>query len=95
MVDIVISALAIFETSVFKGLNDGKIDEKEFQVLQALHLKVINELPDVDHKMESETRTQLQISLLEEINEIKKTLITRDASRCAHFSSVLSSILPK
>ena len=47
-------------------------------MLQALHLKVINELCNVDHKIKSETRTQK--SLLEEINEIKKTPRTRDAS---------------
>ena len=29
-----------------------EIDEREFQVLQDLHLKVINELANVDHKME-------------------------------------------
>ena len=77
LVDIVTSALSVFETRISTALNDGKIDEKEFQVLQALHLKVINELSNVDRKMESETRTK---SLLEEINDIKKTLRTRDAS---------------
>ena len=61
-------------------LNNGKIDEQDFRVLQPLHLKVINELSNVDCKMESKPRTQFQQSLLEEINEIKKTLRTRDAS---------------
>ena len=49
-------------------------------MLQALHLKVINELSNVDHKMEAETRTQLQKNLLEEINEIKKELRKNDFS---------------
>ena len=49
-------------------------------MLQTLFLKVINELSNVNRKMESETRTQLQKSLFEEINEIKNTLRTRDAS---------------
>ena len=57
-----------------KALNNGEIDEREFGILQALHLKVINELAKVDHKMESENRAQLQKNLLEEIKEIKKTL---------------------
>ena len=48
----------VFEISISKGLGNGKIDKKEFQVLQDLHLKVINELSNVDRKMESETRTQ-------------------------------------
>ena len=49
-------------------------------MLQNLHLKVINEPGNVDHKMESETRKQLQKNLPEEINEIKKTLRTGDVS---------------
>ena len=60
LVDTVISALAVFETNISKALNNGKIDEQEFQVLQTLHLKIITKLSNVDHKMESETRTQLQ-----------------------------------
>ena len=80
LVDIVTLAIAIFETSVSKALNNGEIDEQEFQVLQDLCLKVINELTNVDHKMESETRTQLQKNLLEEINEIRKTIRMRDVS---------------
>ena len=46
---------------------------------ERLHLKVVNELANVDCIMESENRAQLQKGLLEEINEIKKTLQTRDA----------------
>ena len=67
-----------------RALNNGETDEPEFGILQALHPKVVNELANVDHKMESENRAQLQKSLLEEINEIKKTLPMRDASRFSH-----------
>ena len=49
-------------------------------MLQVLHLKVINELANVDSKMETKMRTQLQKNLLEEKNKIKKTLRTRDTS---------------
>ena len=63
LADIVMSAIAVFEMSISKVLNNG----------EELHFKVINELCSVDCKMESETRNQLQKSLLEEINEIKKT----------------------
>ena len=80
LVDIVTSAISVFETSLSKALNNGEIDEQEFQVLQALHLKVIDEFSNVDCKMESETRNQLQKSLLEEINQIKETFRARDAS---------------
>ena len=60
LVDIVTSVIAVFEMSVSKALNSGNIDEQKFQVLQNLRLQVINELANIDHKMESETRTQLQ-----------------------------------
>ena len=50
-----ISAISVFETSISEVLNNGEIDEREFQVLQELHLKVINELASVDRKMELET----------------------------------------
>ena len=68
------------ETSVSKALNNDKTDEREFGILQELHLRVANELANVNRKMKSETRTQLQKNLLKEIIEIKKTLRTRDAS---------------
>ena len=55
LVDIVTSAIFVFETSLSMALNNGEIDEQEFQVLQELHLKVINELANVNHKMESES----------------------------------------
>ena len=58
------SAIAVFETSVSKAFNNGEIDKQEFQVLQELHLKLINELSNVIPKMEVETRTQLQKNVL-------------------------------
>ena len=60
LVDIVTSAIAVFEMSVSKALNNDEIDEREFSMLQELHLKVINELANVDGKVEAETRIQLQ-----------------------------------
>ena len=80
LVDIVTSRTAVFETSVSEALNNGETDEREFHVLQELPLKVINELANIDRKMESKTITQLPKNLLEEINEIRKTLRTRDPS---------------
>ena len=80
LVDTVTSAIAVFKTSVYKASNNDEIDEREFGILQELHLKVVNELTILDHKMKAETRHQLKELLLEEINEIKETLRTRDAS---------------
>ena len=79
LIDIVMSALAVFETSVSKVLSNGKIDEQEFNVLQTLHLKMLNEFSDADCKMEAENRNQFEKSLLEEINDITKPLGTRNS----------------
>ena len=62
LIDIVTSALAVFETSISKVLNDGWVDEWEFTTLQTFHLGALNELANVGCKMEAETRTQLQNS---------------------------------
>ena len=79
LVDIVTWQLAVFEIGVSKALNNGEIDEREFDILQNLHLKLSSELANIDRKMESEMRVQLQKNLQEEINEIKRSLRKRDA----------------
>ena len=61
----------------FGTCTNGKIDEEEFNLLQTFHFKTINELTGVDRKMEAENRNQFEKNLIEEINEIKKTLGTR------------------
>ena len=60
LVDIATSAIAVFETSVSKGLKNGKIDEEEFNMLQTFHLKTLNELTGIDCKMEPENRNQFE-----------------------------------
>ena len=55
MTEIITSAIAVFESSLSKALNNGGIDEREFHVLQDLLLKVINELTNINRKMELET----------------------------------------
>ena len=77
LVDIVTSAIAVFETSLSKALSNGKIDEEEFNSLHTLYFKALNELTSTDCKMEAENRNQFEKSLLEEINDIKKTLGTK------------------
>ena len=53
-------------------MKNGIIDEEEFNTLQTLHLETLNELTDVDRRMESENRSIVEKSLMEEINELKK-----------------------
>ena len=72
--NIVTSALAVFETSVSKVLNIGKVEKWEFIILQMFYLRVLSELANIDHKMETETRAHLQKSILEEINDLKKAV---------------------
>ena len=73
LIDIVTPALVIFERVVSKALKDGIIDEEEFNMLQTLHLKTLNELTRIDRSMEAEHKSLVEKSLLEEINKIKKT----------------------
>ena len=49
-------------------------------MLQTFYLGVLNDLSNVDHKMEAKTRAQLQISILEEISNLKKSLRKSNAS---------------
>ena len=58
MTDIVTSVIPVFETSVSKALNNGKIDEEELNVLQTLHFKALSESSEVDRKMGAENRNQ-------------------------------------
>ena len=60
LVEIVTSALVVFETSVSKALHNGEIDEREFAMPQTLYSKSLNELMGVDRKMEAENKSQLQ-----------------------------------
>ena len=79
LINIVTPALAEFEKSVSKALKDGSINDSEFSMLQELHLKVLNELSSLDHRMEAETRTALQTGLLEKINNLERKLKPKDA----------------
>ena len=60
LIDIITPALVIFERVVSKSLKDGVIDEEEFNTLQTLHLETLNELMDVDHRMEAEHRSLVE-----------------------------------
>ena len=73
LIDIITPALVVFERVVSGALKNGVIDEEEFNTLQTLHLETLNELTGIDHRMEAEHRSLVEKSLLEEINEIKKS----------------------
>ena len=73
LIDIVTPALVIFERVISGAMKNGVIDEEKFNTLQTLHLETLNELTGVDCRMEAENRSQVEKSLMEEINELKKS----------------------
>ena len=77
LIDIVTPALIVFERVISGALENGIIDEDEFNTLQMLHLETRNELTGVDHRMEAENRSLIEKSLMEEINELKKKAETK------------------
>ena len=72
LIGIVTPTLVVFERVVSGTLNNGVINEEEFNMLQTLHLETLNELTGIDHRMEVEHRSLVEKSLLEEINKLKK-----------------------
>ena len=72
LIDIITPALVVFERAISGALKNGVINEEEFNTLQTLHLKTLNELTGVDHRMEVENRSLVEKSLMEEINKLKK-----------------------
>ena len=77
LIDIVTPALVVFERVISGALKDGIIDEEEFNTLQTLYLETLNELTGVDRSMEAESRSLVEKSLMEEINELKKKAKTK------------------
>ena len=80
LVDIARSALAVFETSISEAIAEGKINGKEFKILQTGYFKALNELSDVDRKLSAETRAQFEKTLMEEINNIKTSLAKNNST---------------
>ena len=72
LIDIVTPALVVFERVISGALKNGVIDEEEFNMIQTLHLEILNELTGVDHSMEVENRSLAEKSLMEEIDKLKK-----------------------
>ena len=77
LTDIVTPALVVFERVVSGSLKDGVIDEIEFNMLQTLHIEMLNELTGANCRMEAEHRSLVEKSLMEEINELKKKAGTK------------------
>ena len=72
LIVIVTPALVVLERVISGALKNGIINEEEFNTLQTLHLETLNELMGVDGGMESENRSLVEKSLMEEIYELKK-----------------------
>ena len=70
-------ALVVFERVISGALKSGIINEEEFNTLQTSHLKTLNELTGVHHRMEAENRSLAEKSLMEEISELKKKAETK------------------
>ena len=74
LTDIVTPALVVFERVISGALKNGIVDEEEFNTLQTLYLETLSELTGVDCRMESENRSLVEKSLMEEINNMKKKI---------------------
>ena len=77
LIDIVTRATVVFDRVISAALEDGIIDEEEFNTLQMLHLETLNELTGVDRRMKGKNRFLVEKSLMEEINELKKKAETK------------------
>ena len=61
-------------TALTKKFEDRKIDKREFNKLQTLHLEMINNLSNIGSKMAAETRFQFEKSPLEGFKDLRKEL---------------------
>ena len=95
LADIVMSVIAVFEMSVFKVLDDGKIDEEEFNMLQTLHLKALNELSKVDHKMGAENSNQFERKFNGRDKRHKETHRNKSFMICSFFLCVILHVTSK
>ena len=77
LIDIITPALAVLDRVVSSTLKNGVIDEEEVNMLQMLHIEMLNELTGIDHRLEAGNRSLVEKSLLEEINNIKKNIGTK------------------
>ena len=60
LIDIVTPALVVYDRVISGALKNGVIDEKGFNTIQMLHLETLNELTNVDHRVEAENRSLVE-----------------------------------
>ena len=79
------TSLATFETLISLSIDDGTvIDAKEFNKLQTLYLQLMTHVRNIDRKMKVQTDENFQRTIMNEINNLKKSSGTKivDCSTC-------------
>ena len=75
LLDKITSSLATFETLISLSIDDDiVIDAKEFHKLQTLYLQLMTYVRNIDRKMKVETEENFQKTIMNEINNLKKSL---------------------
>lgn len=72
--DVATSAIAVFENSVSRALNNDDISHIEFQTLSGIYYEALDKMTKTDRKMESETRNQFEKSLMDEVQSLRRTV---------------------
>jgi BMFP domain-containing protein YqiC len=73
--DILTSAIAVFKTTISESLTQmSLINEREFKIIQGVYFKTLTELSSIDRKMKVTEQEQFQKNMLEELENLKKTL---------------------
>ena len=75
LLDKITTSLATFETLISLSIDDGTvIDAKEFHKLRTLYLQLMTHVRNIDQKMKVQTEENFQKTIMNEINNLKKTL---------------------
>ena len=75
LLDKITTSLATFDTLISLSIDDGSvIDAKEFHKLQTLYLQLMTHVRNTDRKMKDQTDENFQITIMNEIVNIKKAL---------------------
>ena len=75
LLDKITCSLATFEALISLSVDDGTvIDAKEFHKLQTLYLQLMTYVRNVDRKMKVRTEETFQITIMDEIKNLKKVL---------------------
>ena len=75
LLDKITTSLATFETLISLSIDDDSvIDAKEFHKLQTLYLQLMTHVMNIDRKMKVQTEENLQKTIMNEINGLRKAL---------------------